>query len=94
MMAYNLVRLFLITEEKQFEKIAEEQVNFMRRNACHDPMGYAMYLMALSDDVLCPASLVIVDGRAEAFRGIILQNTAWYCNSYPGTSHKGVSSEK
>lgn len=48
-MAYSLVRLYLITGEKQYGELAEYQMKFMSAEAEHYPTGYAMFLLALSD---------------------------------------------
>lgn len=48
-MAYSLVRLYLITGEKQYGELAECQMKFMSAEAEHYPTGYAMFLLALSD---------------------------------------------
>ena len=59
-MAYNLVQLALLTGEKKYEELAEQQLKFMSVEARHYPSGYAMFLMALSDFVDIPGKITIV----------------------------------
>lgn len=68
MMAYNLVRLFLLTGEKRFGELEERQLGFMGEEAGHYPVGHAMFLMALSDYVDHPEKITIVckDGQKPA----------------------------
>lgn len=60
MMAYNLVRLYLITGEKYYEEYAEKQLAFMRVEASQYPAGYAMFLLALSDYTDPPEKITMV----------------------------------
>ena len=60
MMAYNLVRLHLLTEEKNFEEMAKCQIDFMAAECSHYPAGYAMFLRALSDFEEVPMKVVVV----------------------------------
>ena len=64
-MAYNLVQLYLLTGEKQYEDRALRQLQFMSTEAEHYPAGYAMFLVALADFVDPPEKIVVVgkDGR-------------------------------
>jgi len=48
-MAYNLVQLYLLTQEEQFGELAKGQLAFMSGEAGHYPAGYAMFLVALLD---------------------------------------------
>lgn len=59
-MAYNLVQLHFLTGEKIFDEFAERQLKFMSGEAEHYPMGYAMFLMALSDYVNPPEKIIAV----------------------------------
>ncbi len=52
LMAYNLVRLSLITGRKRFEDYAVRQLHFMSAEARQYPAGYAMFLISLSDYAL------------------------------------------
>lgn len=59
-MAYNLVRLSLLTDEKSFKELAEKQLRFMSVEAKQYPAGYAMFLMALSDYYDLPRKVTVV----------------------------------
>lgn len=59
-MAYNLVRLSLLTGEKSFKELAEKQLRFMSVEAKQYPAGYAMSLMALSDYYDLPRKVTVV----------------------------------
>lgn len=59
-MAYNLVQLDLLMDDKEFEDIAERQLQFMSGEAKHYPAGYAMFLIALSDYSDLPQEITVV----------------------------------
>ncbi len=59
-MAYNLVRLSAITDDKRFKDLAERQLVFLRMEAGSYPAGHAMFLMALSDYMEQPEKVTIV----------------------------------
>lgn len=59
-MAYNLVQLELLMDDKEFEEIVERQLQFMSSEAAHYPAGYAMFLVALSDDSDLPREITVV----------------------------------
>lgn len=59
-MAYNLVQLSLLTGGNEFEDIAERQLQFMSSEAKHYPVGYAMFLVALSDYSDLPREITVV----------------------------------
>ena len=67
-MAYNLVRLFLLTGEDRFRDAAERQLGFISAQAGHYPAGHAMFLIALSDYVDQPEQITVVckDGQIPA----------------------------
>ncbi|MBQ7796652.1 MAG: thioredoxin domain-containing protein [Lachnospiraceae bacterium] len=48
-MAYNLVRLYLLTGEDRYQELAEQQLKFLSAEAKSYPAGHAMFLVALSD---------------------------------------------
>ena len=64
-MAYNLVRLSLITGEKRLEDYAKGQLQFMSAEARRYPAGYAMFLMALSDHTLTSDKVTVVTKMRE-----------------------------
>ena len=59
-MAYNLVRLSLLTGDAQLQQLAKRQLSFMGAEAGGYPAGYAMYLLALSEHVDEPDRITIV----------------------------------
>ena len=62
-MAYNLVRLRLMTNDSRFEEQTEKQLSFLSAAANHYPAGYSMFLLALSDALDEPEKIVIVKGE-------------------------------
>lgn len=60
MMAYNLVWLHYLTGEERFRDLAESQLRFLSGEAENYPIGYAMFLTALSDYVDSPDKITIV----------------------------------
>lgn len=60
LMAYNLVRLWLLTGEKEYEEVAKQQIHFMGAEAANYPSAHAMFLWALSDYIEMPAKVTIV----------------------------------
>ncbi len=59
-MAYNLVQISLLTGEKRYEELAEQQIGFMCRAAEDYPAGHAMFLVALSDYIDPPVKITVV----------------------------------
>lgn len=53
-MAYNLVHLFLLTWDGEYEQLAKKQLDFMSGEAEKYPPGYSMFLLALSDYLNMP----------------------------------------
>ncbi len=45
-MAYNLVRLYQLTEKEDFKELAEEQIRYMSAQAQDYPAGHCMFLLA------------------------------------------------
>ncbi len=64
-MAYNLVRFSLITEEEIYREYAKRQLAFMHETAKNYPCGYAMFLIALSDELDIPEKIVILPKERE-----------------------------
>ncbi len=60
MMAYNLVKLYYITENEEYKNLSEKQLAFISREAEAYPAGYAMFLMALLDFTDIPDTITIV----------------------------------
>lgn len=69
-MAYNLVQLSILTGDAWFERIAEEQLAFMRGEADGYPAGYSMFLLALLDHVDAADRLTIVRKEHEDLSGL------------------------
>ena len=59
-MAYNLVQLYFLTGEKKYEEVVEHQLHFMSGDAKQYPIGYGMFLVALSDYMEPPEKITIV----------------------------------
>ncbi len=60
LMAYDLVRLYLITGKERYGNYAVCQLHFMSAEARQYPAGYAMYLVALSDYIELSEKVTIV----------------------------------
>lgn len=69
-MAYNLVRLYLITGEEYFAELAERQLGFMSVAAEHYPAGYAMFLLALLDYMEAPEKVTVVVKEWQDLKGL------------------------
>ncbi len=66
-MAYNLVRLSVLTGNDKFTQLAESQLNFMASHAIKYPAGYAMYLSALLEYYEPPIKITVVsDGKTDS----------------------------
>ena len=54
-MAYNLIRLYQLTEKENYNKLAEKQIKFMSLKAGDYPSGYSMFLIAkmIYETLLC-----------------------------------------
>ena len=48
-MAWNLVRLSQLVSDKDYERLARRQLDFLAADAVQYPPGYAMFLLALLD---------------------------------------------
>lgn len=57
-MAYNLVMLSQITEDKKLEELCKSQMQFMASSARDYPMGYSFYMLALTLYVNPPMHIV------------------------------------
>lgn len=58
-MAYNLVQLLYLTEDKRYGELAENQLAFMSGAAGEYPAGSAMFLIALSDYFHGPEKITV-----------------------------------
>lgn len=65
LMAYNLVRLFLITSDEKYEKEAEKQLDFLSGEARYYPHGHAMFLTALLEFFEPPMKITVTTDNNE-----------------------------
>lgn len=69
LMAYNLVRLSLLTGAEKYRVLAERQLDFLAAEAAEAPAGYAMFLTALLEYQEPPAVVTIVpDEKTDCSR--------------------------
>lgn len=59
LMAYNLVRLAMLTGDEELYSAAQNQLDFLAAQAAPYPTGYAMFLTALLDHTHSPTKIVI-----------------------------------
>ncbi len=73
LMAWNLVRLSLLTDERKYEDGAKEQLDFLSGYASQNPLGYAMALTSLLEYEEPSAKVTVVsDGQADAAQTALL----------------------
>ncbi|MBE6813484.1 MAG: thioredoxin domain-containing protein [Ruminococcaceae bacterium] len=60
LMACNLVRLSLLTDEEKYRTAAEYQLDFLAQNASEFPTNHAMFLKALPEHFNPPAKITVV----------------------------------
>lgn len=66
LMAYNLVRLSILTGEDKYKAEAERQLDFLAKDAAGYPMGHAMLLVALLERRQPPMKITVVrDERTD-----------------------------
>jgi len=63
LMAYNLVRLSLLTDEENFETIAQKQIEFLKQSASRYPTSHAMFLMALLEQNSTSVKITVVSAE-------------------------------
>lgn len=63
LMAYNLVRLSLITSDEKYTNEAEFQLDFLEAKASQYPSGYAMFLTALLEHAEPPMKVTVVTDK-------------------------------
>ncbi|MBQ8600001.1 MAG: thioredoxin domain-containing protein [Clostridia bacterium] len=69
LMAYNLVRLWLITSDEEYRMEAERQLDFLAAEASQYPHGYAMFLTALLEYDTPPMKVtVVLDAKTDGSR--------------------------
>ncbi len=60
LMAYNFVRLWLLTDNEKYKMQAEKQLDFIAADALYSPHSYSMFLMALLDFCDPPSKITVV----------------------------------
>ncbi len=60
LMAYNLIRLSLLTDEERYKDEAKRQIEFLSQNASQYPTNHAMFLRALLEHEKPPMKITIV----------------------------------
>lgn len=60
LMAYNLVRLSLLTSDEKYIKEAKKQLDFIANDAESYPAGYAMFLISLTEQIKPPVKVIVV----------------------------------
>ncbi len=60
LMAYNLVRLSLLTDDEKYQMAADKQLNFLAAEASQYPPGYGMFLTALLEHDEPPTKITVV----------------------------------
>lgn len=73
LMAWNLVRLFLLTGEETYEQDAQRQLAFLSREAAQHPIGHAMFLLALINHETSPAKVVVVPAHETGISKLPLE---------------------
>lgn len=68
-MAYNLVKLWQITQDEKLKTKAEKQLDFMISEAAEYPMGHSFFLLALSKYLNPPLRIVCVRKSKEDYIG-------------------------
>ena len=68
LMAYNLVRLWLLDSDEKYKSLAERQLNFIAADASQNPISHAMFLVALLDYTHPSIKITIVlDDKTDVF---------------------------
>lgn len=60
LMAYDLVRLSLLTDEEKYQTEAERQLDFLTQSASQSPANHAMFLRALLEHTKPPMKIIVV----------------------------------
>ncbi len=80
LMAYNLVKISLLTGQEKYETEAKSQLDFIASEAKEYPVGYAMFLNALLEYIEPQARVVVVSNDIDSDR----ENNKLPCD-YPDT---------
>lgn len=66
LMAYNFVKLYLLTSDDKYKHLAEQQLDFISSEASQYPINYALFLTTLLEYSDPPMKVTIVaDGKTE-----------------------------
>lgn len=76
LMAYNLVRLSLITDEEKYKTATEWQLDFIAKDASQYPAGYGMFLTALLEYTSPPMKVTVV-ANAQTDKRQLLFTLPW-----------------
>ncbi|MBR4057449.1 MAG: thioredoxin domain-containing protein [Oscillospiraceae bacterium] len=69
LMAYNLVRLFFITDAEKYKAAAQRQLDFLAQSAVQYPTNHAMFLIALMEHDKPPIKVTaVLDEQADKNR--------------------------
>lgn len=60
LMAYNFVRLWLLTDDEKYKLLAEQQSDFIAADASQSPSSHSMFLIALLDYTDPPMKITVV----------------------------------
>lgn len=60
LMSFNLVRLWLLTDDEKYKLLAEQQLDFIASDAVYSPVGYSMFLLSLTDYLDPPVKITVV----------------------------------
>ena len=72
LMAYNFVRLSLLTEEEKYKTAAQRQLDFLGTGAAQYPTGHAMFLIALLEHTEPPTKITVVSDEQTDKASLVL----------------------
>lgn len=72
LMAYNLVRLWLLESDEKYKDLAERQLDFIAADASGNPISHAMFLVALLDYTEPPMKITVVLDEKTALSSLPL----------------------
>ena len=73
LMAYNFVKLYLLTSENKFKSLAEKQLDFISADAHSYPTSHAMFLLALLEYKEPPMKVTVVADDGADTKSISLE---------------------
>ena len=72
LMAYNFVKLYILTSDEKYEKLADQQLDFISAQANSYPINHAMFLTALLEYKEPPMKVTIVGDEKTDIKSILL----------------------